>query len=291
MADMTVSAPPEPGGPPTVVVTGASTGIGKACALHLDSLGWRVFAGVRRESDGNALTGAASERLIPVYLDVTDSFQITEATELIGQVVGDTGLQGLVNNAGIAVVGPLEFLPVEWVRRQLEINLIGQVTVTQAFLPLLRRGKGKVVFMGSIGGLSAMPFYGAYCASKFGLEALADSLRVELRPWKIPVVMVEPGAIRTPIWEKSLADTPEFPYEAGLLYGSQMAYARDVSLVAGQKGIAAEAVAQVVARILRSGRPRPRYLVGPDAHLRAWLERLPWQLRDWLVAHLLLGHG
>ncbi|MEK7693262.1 MAG: SDR family oxidoreductase, partial [Chloroflexota bacterium] len=185
----------------SVVITGASTGIGEACALHLDALGWRVFAGVRKGADGEALQRKASARLIPVRIDVTDQASIASACDAVAQELGARGLDGLVNNAGIAVAAPLEFVPIDDLRRQLEINVIGQIAVTQAFLALIRTARGRIVNIGSVSGKLATPFTGPYSASKFAMEALTDALRIELRPWKIEVSIVEPGSIATPIWE------------------------------------------------------------------------------------------
>src|SRR5512133_1136305 len=173
----------------TALVTGASSGIGAACARRLESAGWRVFSGVRAAGDAAAGT--------EVLLDVTSVEQIRAATKEIGQ------LDALVNNAGIAIAMPLEFLPLDELRRQLEVNVIGQVAVTQAFLPHLRRSRGRIVFVGSIAGKSALPFLGAYAASKHALEAIADTLRIELRPFGIEVAIVEPGTMATPIWQKA----------------------------------------------------------------------------------------
>jgi NAD(P)-dependent dehydrogenase (short-subunit alcohol dehydrogenase family) len=173
-----------------VVVTGASTGIGAACALRLDHLGFQVFAGVRRKEDAQALQAKASPQLMPIFLDVTDLDSITAAMHKVAITVGNSGLIGLVNNAGIAVGAPLEFIPITEFRKQLEVNVTGQLAVTQAFLPLLRLAKGRIVNMGSITGRSATPFLGAYSASKFALEALTDALRLELRPWGIWVAIL-----------------------------------------------------------------------------------------------------
>src|SRR3990172_8450526 len=183
-----------------VVITGASTGIGEACALRLDKLGWRVFARVRKEADAERLKNEGSERLTPAFIDVTDEGSIMKAEETVRAVVGEAGLAGLGDNAGVGIHGPLEFLPIEDLRRQLEVNTIGQIAVTQAFLPLIRKGRGRIVNIGSIGGKMATPFLGPYAASKFAMEALTDSLRQELRPWDIHVAIVEPGSIATPIW-------------------------------------------------------------------------------------------
>ena len=203
-----------------VVVTGASTGIGEACALQLDRMGFSVFAGVRREADGKALEQKASGRLTPVFIDVADEVSIASAVETVSAAVGDAGLAGLVNNAGIAVPAPIELVPLDALRRQLEVNVIGQVSVTQAFLPLVRKAQGRIVNMGSIAGRLAIPFLGPYCMSKFAMEALTDSLRVELRPWGIKVSLVEPGRISTPIWGKGIATGHELMKDRhNTLYG------------------------------------------------------------------------
>jgi NAD(P)-dependent dehydrogenase (short-subunit alcohol dehydrogenase family) len=186
----------------SVLVTGASTGIGRATALRMDGEGWRVFAAVRREEDAASLREAGSDRLVPVMLDVTDASQVVAAAERVAAGVGEAGLDGLVNNAGIAVLSPLETIPVDDFRRQIEVNLTAQVAITQAFLPLVRRATGRIVFVSSIGGRMALPFGGPYHASKYGIEAVADCLRQELRPWKIGVAVIEPGSIDTPIWER-----------------------------------------------------------------------------------------
>ena len=207
-----------------VVITGASSGIGEACALRLDKAGWRVFAGVRKEADAERLKQEGSERLTPVFMDVIDEGSIMKAEETVRNAVGEVGLAGLVNNAGVGIHGPLEFLLLEDLRRQLEVNTIGQIAVTQAFLPLIRKGRGRIVNIGSIGGKMATPFLGPYSASKFAMEALTDSLRQELRPWDIHVAIVEPGSIATPIWDKGQAGADEMeqklPEEAMKLYGT-----------------------------------------------------------------------
>jgi NAD(P)-dependent dehydrogenase (short-subunit alcohol dehydrogenase family) len=271
-----------------IVITGASTGIGAACALHLDRLDFHVFAGVRKQADGDALRQQASYQLTPIFLDVTDPASIAAAASTISTVVGETGLAGLVNNAGIVVGGPLEFIPIADLRRQLEVNVIGQVAVTQAFLPLLRQGRGRIVNIGSISGRVATPFLGPYAASKFALSALTDSLRVELRPWDIEVCLVEPGPIATPIWEKSLAVAEQMvqnlPPQAHAFYGSAFDRMRKFALNRSQIGIPPEAVAKVVAHALTAPRPKTRYLVGPGAWLAALLAKfVPDRLRDGLM--------
>ena len=271
-----------------VVITGASSGIGQACALHLDSLGWRVFAGVRKQSDADTLQAKASAQLTPVFIDVTKTDTIAAAAETVTGVINDDGLGGLVNNAGIAIGGPLEFLPVENLRRQLEINVIGQVAVTQAFLPLLRTARGRVVNMSSISGRIAMPFFGPYSASKFALEALSDSLRRELYPWGIDVICIEPGAIDTPIWGKGLSAGEEvaagLPDEAKQLYGPTLDNLRETVLNTAGKGISPQEVAKAVTHALSARRPKTRYVIGKDAKLAALvIKMLPDRWRDRLI--------
>lgn len=187
-----------------VVITGCSSGIGRATALRLAGNGYRVFAGVRSPRDAEALSARAGEgELIPLALDVTSPDQIAGAAQRVSDTCAGEGLLGLVNNAGIPVPGPLEALPIEDFREQLEVNLIGQLAMTQAFLPQLRAEGGRIVFVSSIGGRAAFPFAGAYHASKFGLEAIGEVLRQELREAGVHVVMVEPGPTSTAIWAKA----------------------------------------------------------------------------------------
>jgi NAD(P)-dependent dehydrogenase (short-subunit alcohol dehydrogenase family) len=275
----------------STLITGASTGIGRATALRLDTAGWQVFAGVRKEEDAASLRTDASERLTPLMLDVTDAGQISTAAETIGEKVGPGGLDGLVNNAGIAVPGPLETLPVDDFRRQIEINLTGQLAVTQALLPAVRAARGRIVFTSSIGGRMAFPMFGAYHASKFGLEAVGDAFRQELRPWGIKVVIVEPGSIATPLWERGDAEVDTIGERAGDghadLYGKTIATYRKVAMKAGARGIAPEKVAARIEHALNTRRPRTRYLVGADAKGQALTVRfLPDRLRDWIVARV-----
>jgi NAD(P)-dependent dehydrogenase (short-subunit alcohol dehydrogenase family) len=276
-----------------VVITGASTGIGRACALHLAGKGHLVFAGVRKDSDGESLRSASPGRLSPVIVDVTDQESIVAAAKVVGEEVGASGLQGLVNNAGIAVSGPLEFLPIEDLRRQLEVNVIGQIAVTQAFLPLIRAGRGRIVNMGSVAGRSpSAPLIGPYAASKMAMEALTDSLRLELARWEIPVAIVEPGAIATPIWDKSGPDfdhlVDAMPDDGRERYGKTIEIGRKIAAAQNKRGIPPEKVAKAVEHALTASRPRTRYLVGADAQVRARVENLiPDKMRDKIVARLL----
>lgn len=276
----------------SVLVTGASTGIGRACATRLDGAGWRVFAGVRREEDAESLRRVGSERLTPVMLDITDAAQIADAAELISEATGRAGLDGLVNNAGIGLIGPLETIPLEDFRRQIEVNLTGPVAVTQAMLPMIRRARGRIVFVSSAGGRMALPFGGPYHAAKFGLEAVADSLRQELRPWGIEVVVIEPGSIDTPIWERAVRSSEEMaaraPAEQEELYGRRLAGLREGARRTAARGIPPDRVARVIAGALTARRPRTRRRVGLDAQGQVLLRRLlPDRVLDRLVAAFL----
>jgi NAD(P)-dependent dehydrogenase (short-subunit alcohol dehydrogenase family) len=276
----------------SALVTGASTGIGRATALRLDRAGWRVFAGVRRDEDAESLREAGSERLTPLILDVTDAGQIAAAAERIEAEVGEAGLDGLVNNAGIGVMGPLETLPLDDFRRQVEVNLTGQVAVTQAVLRLIRRATGRVVFVSSAGGRMALPFGGPYHAAKFGLEGAADSLRQELRPWRIEVSVIEPGSIDTPIWERAVSGYEEMvaraPSRQEELYGKRLAGLRKGAERTAARGIPPEKVAERIEHALTARRPRTRYRVGLDGNGQILLRRLlPDRALDRLIAAFL----
>jgi NAD(P)-dependent dehydrogenase (short-subunit alcohol dehydrogenase family) len=263
----------------TALVTGASSGIGEACALRLARNGWRVLACVRRS--GDAPSGTEE-----VLLDVTDDDQVKAVADQVDE------LHGLVNNAGIALAVPLEFVPLDELRRQLDVNVIGQVAVTQALLPQLRRTRGKVVFVGSIAGRSALPFLGPYAASKHALEAIADSFRVELQPFGVDVTIVEPGTISTPIWIKSAARAAtlqeRLPPTLGELYGRRLTALGRVAQRRGDNGASAADVAKVVESALTAANAPTRVLVGRDAKLRAGIEHLPDRLRDRVYERVLL---
>ncbi len=261
-----------------ILLTGASTGIGWAAAVELDALGFRVFAGVRREEDAERVREHGSPRLVPVMLDVTDAGQIQAAADLVALEVGQAGLWGLVNNAGIAVPGALELLAVDELRRQLEVNVVGPHAVTQAVLPLLRTARGRIVNISSVSGRIAFPYLGAYAASKHALEALSDVLRVELRQWGIEVCLVEPGSVQTPIWEKSsgvaerLRD--QVAPEKRALYEEDFAAIRNMSKKEAAGAMPVERVVRVVVHALTAKRPKTRYPVGGNVWVALSLRRL-----------------
>jgi NAD(P)-dependent dehydrogenase (short-subunit alcohol dehydrogenase family) len=235
-----------------------------------------VWASVR--APGQAPPGAHE-----LVFDVTDGDAVARAAETVEQ------LDALVANAGIAIAAPLEFLPPAELERQLDVNVVGQLRVVQAFLPALRRTRGRVVLMGSIGGRSALPFLGAYAMSKFALEAMADVLRLELAPFGMHVSLVEPGTIATAIWTKPQRSIEEFPPAAAELYGERVQRFRKLAAARSAKGVPAQEVAKAVEHALTASRPRTRYVVGPDAKRRARVEHLPDRLRDRVLTRFLFG--
>ncbi|HKP30447.1 MAG TPA: SDR family oxidoreductase [Gemmatimonadales bacterium] len=262
----------------TLLITGASTGIGQACALAFDREGWTVFAAVRREEDGRALAARASSRLAWLLLDVTNHEQITTARDTIEAACGDRGLDALVNNAGVAIAAPMEFVPRRELRHQFDVNVFGLVDVTQSFLPLLRKAKGRIVNIGSIAGRITTPLMGPYCASKHAVEAITDALRLELDSWGIQVSVIEPGAVATPIWEKGTAQMEEqlttMPLEAIEMYDPIIRAMSRVVQGAPRRAIPPEEVVNAVRHALGSPKPRPRYVVGRDAKVRLFLQSL-----------------
>jgi NAD(P)-dependent dehydrogenase (short-subunit alcohol dehydrogenase family) len=274
-----------------VLITGSSSGIGRSSALRLDQAGFQVFAGVRNRGDAESLEAEGSDRLEPVILDVTDEGTIEATRARIEQVTGGR-LSGLVNNAGIARGGPLEALSIEALREQLEINLVGQVAVTQALLPMIRAARGRVVFISSIGGLVALPYLSPYAASKHGIEAVGDSLRREMMPFGVQVSLVEPGAVSTPIWDKGSDQAEELRERATPeqieLYGPVMDRFEKLFIEAGRSGVPAEKVADAVEHALTAGKPKTRYVIGRDAKLRAAVARfLPDRFLDRGIARTL----
>ena len=269
-------------------MTGASTGIGEATVLHLKTLGFDAIGAVRKDEDAERLEGRGVRT---VRIDVTDADQIAAAREELG----DAPLVGLVNNAGIAIAAPLEFLPPDQLRHQLDVNVVGQAAVTQAFLPALRRTRGRIVNVSSIGGRVALPLVGAYNASKFALEGLSDALRRELRPFGVEVILIEPGGVKTPICNKAeaLADDmlEDVPPEAERLYGKLIEAVRaGTQRIARETGSEPIEVAEVIGEALTASRPRARYLVGRDAKARAVMSRvLPDRVMDRMIARALRG--
>jgi NAD(P)-dependent dehydrogenase (short-subunit alcohol dehydrogenase family) len=258
----------------TVVITGTSSGIGRACVTRLARAGVRVFAGVRKPKDAEALAREAS--VIPVDIDVTDDATIRAAVETVRAQLEGGRLDALVNNAGIGVTAPVEYVRPEVLRRQFDVNVFGQIAVTQAFLPLLREARGRIVNMGSVGSHIAIPFGGPLCASKSAFAALNDALRLELHPFGIHVVMIEPGAIRTPAVDKTLGEhaIAELPPEGTARYGGMMREFMRRGYEREQNGSPPEVVAEAVHEALTAAHPRARYVVGKDARLLATMPRI-----------------
>ena len=261
-----------------VVITGASSGIGRACALLLARQQLRVFAGVRKPRDADALRAEGGGAIVPIEIDVTDDATIAAAVRKVRAELDGRGLDGLVNNAGIGASGPVEYMRAEVLRRQFDVNVFGQIAVIQAFLPLIRQARGRIVNMGSVGGQITIPFGGALCASKSAFASLSDALRLELRPYGIHVCLIEPGSIRTPAVDKTLGDVEAviraLPPEGAARYGDKLrefnrrAYARE------SNGSPPEVVAEAVHHALTARRPRVRYPVGADARTLVTLPRV-----------------
>lgn len=271
----------------SVLVTGASSGIGEATARRLAAAGWQVFAGVRDDAAAQRLRG---EHIEPLILDVTNAAHVAAAAERVERDL-PAGLDGLVNNAGVAMSGPLEFFEVERLREQLDINVVGLHAVTRALLPALRRTRGRIVMIGSIGGRSVFPFLGPYSASKYALEAYSDALRMELRSSGIRVVLLEPGSIKTPIWSKGarmnaglLEALPEYGLAA---YGPPLKKLGAMNAKLDADGLPPEACAALIERALTIPSPRARYVLGSRAKVQSWLARLPDGIKDSIFTGML----
>jgi short-subunit dehydrogenase len=270
-----------------VVITGASTGIGEACALFLDQKGFNVYAGVRKQADADALKQKASDRLTPLILDVTNAKQIAKAVEIVANAVGDAGIAGLVNNAGIAIAAPLEFVPLDRLRQQLEVNVVGLVAITQAFLPLLRQAKGRIINISSFGGTISSPILSPYNASKFALEALSDALRMELKPWGIDVAIIKPAAVKTPIWDKAIEAKSdlegELPPQAVDMYGDAIDRIVAYSENANKRGASVDVVSKAIFHALIAEKPKTRYILATNRLIFTLLKLMPDRLRDYLI--------
>jgi NAD(P)-dependent dehydrogenase (short-subunit alcohol dehydrogenase family) len=278
--------------PAAILITGCSSGIGRATATGLARAGYRVYATVRTESDADSLGAEGLSSLTPVLADVAEQDSVSALAGQLERELGGTGLGALVNNAGTAYSGPAEFIPMDDWRRQLEVNLLGHVAVTQALLPLVRSARGRIVNITSIGGIVATPFFAPYNASKYALEAVSDCLRVELAPWGIETIIVEPGSIATEIWEAGTSRAREMRDalgpEARELYGDAIEAAIAAGEETGARGIPAERVTETIEGALRSRRPRARYLVGRDAYGMAGAAKLlPARAYDRVVARML----
>ncbi|RKZ00448.1 MAG: short-chain dehydrogenase/reductase [Ignavibacteriae bacterium] len=267
-----------------ILISGSSTGIGKACAFHLDKLGFKVYAGIRKQADVDILKEKASDKLSPMILDVTDTESIENAVTIIER--GNDGeLFGLINNAGIGLSGVVEVTPVDEIRKLMEVNVIGLLALTKAMIPLLRKGKGRIINIGSPSGLIALPGVSVYAASKFAVRAITDSLRVEVKSFGVKVILVSPGPTDSEIWKKVKAYKkdlrknvkPEIAehYISFAKFGDKM----EKEL----KTMPANVVAKTVTKALMSAKPNLFYNVGSDAKGAAFFAKLPKRLTDWMI--------
>ncbi len=275
-----------------VFITGCSTGIGKVCALDLDRKGFHVLAGVRKPQDAQSLKKSASGRLCPVLLDVTDQQSVTSAAQYVKEITKNHGLAGLVNNAGVAMSSPMECVPIDRLERVMRVNVTGQVMVTQAFLPLVRRARGRIVFMGSESGRFTLPMIGVYSASKHALEAVANALRAELLPAGIKVSMIEPASIKTPIWDKVAGDNDKLlrslPDSLRAIYGREFAASAKMTQNLSRMGIGPEKVSRAVHHALTKKHPKARYVVGLEAWaLIVWYGIAPLKVTAWSASRIL----
>ena len=273
--------------PKSMLISGASSGVGKALSLGLDKLGYRVFAGVRKDEDAETLRSQASPQLTPLILDITQPEAIAAACEHIAQTTRG-GLFCLINNAGVSYSGAMEFMPMEDFRQQMEVNLFGQLALTQACLPLLRQERGRVLFISSVDVRLATAYNGPYSCSKAALVAMADALRLELSPWGIAIVVLILGSVRTPIWEKAAQTAGEIlrraPAEAWNMYGKYQKQAGRFYQQAGLHGMDVNELVPIVHRVLQSRNPKPYLLVGKDALIFELMAKLlPVRWRDWQV--------
>jgi short-subunit dehydrogenase len=275
----------------TVVIVGASSGIGQACAVHLDRLGFQVFAGVLTETEATDLQQKTSSRLIPLILDITNEKQIASAAQTVANAVGKRGIIGLINNAGIASIGPLEISPLEGIKKQLDVNVVGIIAVTQAFIPLLRQSRGRLLNIGSICGFMPSPFYGVYPASKYALESISDLFRFELRPWGIDVSLIQLGPVESPLFEKIGKQVEDL--ETSLSPGKQNLYSdffemmhrwRDNNFQDGLPKLSTEAAVSKIIYALTTSRPKSRYFVAKIS-VKVWsmIRFLP----DWILDAIL----
>lgn len=269
-----------------IVVTGASTGIGRACALALERAGFRVFAGVRREADGVALADSGGA-IVLLSIEVTDAKSLAAARLEVERVQAGAPLRGVLANAGVLSVAPLEDQPIADLRRVLEVNFLGALATAQTFLPLLRASRGRVAFMSSTNGRMALPFLGSYSASKFALEGAADALRIELAPAGVHVALIEPGAIATPMLASRRIEDLAASLLPGALARYEQALIAMLALMEKTRLRAApvDKVAQAVVHAFTARSPKSRYPVGADAKLASWVARsLPDVVRDAILA-------
>ncbi len=270
-----------------ILITGASSGIGKACALHLEKLGFIIYAGVRKEKDFNFYKSYKPSKILPIFLDVRKSEDILNAFNNIAS--SGLELYALVNNAGISIGGPIELLPMHQVEELISINIIGVLRVTKVFIPLLRKSRGRIINIGSIAGRISVPGLCAYSSSKSALIGFSNSMRLELQRFGIAVSLIEPGIINTPIWEKGLnlanKSINQISKELIEIYKPIIYFLQRIATTPFKADV--KKVAVIVAKAITSKRPRRRYLVGIDAKLLTFIDLLPRSVSDWSTIKLL----
>jgi NAD(P)-dependent dehydrogenase (short-subunit alcohol dehydrogenase family) len=280
----------------TILVTGASSGIGWATSMELAEKGWRVFAAVRKDEDAKKLRDASSGKITPIIMDIVDYESVKRGAQEIEKALGGDGLDALFNNAGISVQGPLEIIPIELFEQQIRVNIFGHIFVTQTFLPLIRKAQGRIVFTSSESGRITLPLMAPYSASKFALEAAASALRIELRPWKIKVSCVELQTIKTPMWEKIDTSTEKLmasiPKQARDLYQNELKTLSVFPKWQAEMGISMKKAVRVIIRALSARSPKARYLVGYEARLLVYSHAItPTWMMDWIASKSLILLG
>jgi NAD(P)-dependent dehydrogenase (short-subunit alcohol dehydrogenase family) len=280
----------------SVLVTGASTGIGWAISLELANRDWRVFSAVRKDTDAKKLREASSGKITPVIMDIVDYESVKKGAGEIEKMLGGAGLDALFNNAGISVQGPMEIIPIEMFEQQIRVNVFGHLFVTQTFLPLIRKAKGNIVFMSSESGRVTLPLVGPYSASKFALEAVANALRVELLHSGIKVSLVEAATIKTPMWEKIDTTTEKViaaaPQQARDLYEAELETLIRIPRIQAGAGIPMEKVVGVIHRAMTEPRPKARYIVGWEAWAFIYSYAvMPTRIMDWITSKMARSVG
>jgi NAD(P)-dependent dehydrogenase (short-subunit alcohol dehydrogenase family) len=280
----------------SVLVTGASTGIGQATAMELARKGWRVLASVRKEADAERLREASNGKITPVIMDVTDYESVKKASLIIEETLDGAGLDVLFNNAGISVQGPMEIIPIDMFETQMRVNVSGHLFVTQTFLPLIRKAKGRIIFMSSESGRITIPLIGPYSASKFALEAVANALRVELLPSGISVCLVEAATIKTPMWEKIDTTTEKLiaavPPQAIDLYKAELEILMRIPRMQAESGMPMEKAVGVIYRAMTEPRPKARYVAGWEARSLIYIYAItPTRIMDWIASKMMRSLG
>lgn len=268
-----------------ILITGTSSGIGNACVLLLATQGFKVFAGVRSKEDAERLSKTGTN-IYPIIIDVTNQETIDNAYNFILKNLNGEKLC-LINNAGVAISCPIEFINIEKLQTQFDVNVIGQIRLIQRFLPALRETKGKIINISSILGTLSLPYTAPYCASKSALDSLTDGLRLELKKWEVDVVLIKPGIVKTPIWQKSSnqakKDFEQLSTEASCLYGEEFNTLTSLTAKCGKYGCSANDVAKVILKAILAKKSKPVYFVGSDSNTLNFIRKFPQQILDKII--------